>query len=181
MKQTVALMFFVCLPVAAQFHVGVKGGAALTDALDPSGDFESRFRRWTLGPMVELDLPLGLGVEFNALYRKTGYFGPTGRAEFSTPTDNDANSWEFPLLAKYKFPGVVRPYLAGGWAYRNISDVGFLGGNSNGLVFAGGIRINALMLKISPEIRYTRWNNEPATGGLNTNRNQFEILVGLTF
>jgi hypothetical protein len=131
--------------------------------------------------MIELNLPAGLGVEFNALYRKTGY--RTGTTEQTT------SSWEFPLVAKYKFgSGAVRPYLAGGFVFRNIGDIpGLLEDRSQGFVAAGGVRLSAVIVRISPEIRYTHWNNQPfgpqlfPTGGVTSNQDQFELLVGLTF
>ena len=167
-------MFLVCVPLSAQMHFGVKGGGALTDMVDVSGNFESRFRRWTVGPMIDLDLPLGLGAEFNALYRKTGYFDST---------EHSANSWEFPLLIKYRFPGIMaRPYISGGWAFRHLGDLPSLSGGSDGFVLGAGIHFNTPIMKIAPEMRFTRWDSATQiTPGIRSARNQFEVLVGLTF
>jgi hypothetical protein len=57
----------------------------------------------------------------------------------------------------------------------------------------GGVEIHLLLVRISPEIRYTRWGTQqfngifPAgvasgiAGSLTSNQNQAEFLVGFTF
>ncbi len=176
MKQTILVLFLLAAPLSAQLHFGVKGGIPFTDALSTNAPFESRFANWTLGPMIDLDLPLGLGVEFDALYRKSGLLG--------LRNEDTGSSWSFPLVAKYRFPGaVVRPYVLGGFVYRHISNVGSVfDGTGDGLVLGTGIRFNAFVFKISPELRYTRWSGPKNTfTEVRPNQNQFELLVGITF
>jgi hypothetical protein len=178
-----ALICLACAPVFAQIHAGLKAGAPLNDLTETFstggntlGNLPSH---WTVGPMIELDLPLGLGVEFDALYRRVGYH------RFSNPGEGDVKGglWDFPLLAKYKFPGhTFRPYVGLGWTYRHLSDLlNDFSSGSNGVVFAGGVRIDARILKISPEFRYTRWTDKSASDSFKTNPNQAEILIGFTF
>ena len=56
-----------------------------------------------------------------------------------------------------------------------------------GFTLGGGVELHLLLLKITPEIRYTRWGNQqfnglfPAGGSLTSNQNQAEFLVGFTF
>jgi len=176
MKQISTLLFLLAAPLSAQLHFGVKGGIPFTDAINTSAPFESRFSNWTVGPMIDLDLPFGLGVEFDALYRKSGLQGLS--------SEDTGSSWSFPLVAKYKFPGVaVRPYIAGGFVYRHISNVGSVfDGTGDGFVFGTGLRFNAFVFKISPEVRYTRWSGPKFTfDDIRPNANQFELLVGITF
>lgn len=168
------LIFALCAPLSAQLHFGVKGGGALTDMVDTSGNVESRFRRWVVGPMVDLDLPLGLATELNILYRRTGYAGPI---------EKTSGLWEFPLVIKYRFPGIgMRPYVGGGWAYRNIGDVAGLNDTSNGFILETGVNLSTPILRISPEIRYTRWDNSAQFApGVRSTKNQLEFLVGFSF
>ena len=170
---------FLCAPLSAQLiNWGVKGGVPFNDAVQAAGTFSSNFSRWTVGPVVELNLPLGLGVEANALYRSTGY------SNSITGLDYSAGTIEFPVLAKYKFPGsLARLYVDGGFVFRHITDIGLLqDADSKGLVFGVGIRYNLKLIKISPEIRYTRWDNEPFNlPNLTSARNQTEFLIGITF
>lgn len=163
-------------PLPAQLiDWGIKGGVPFNDALKAAGSFTSNFSRWTAGPVVELNLPAGLGLEFNALYRRTGY---------STSTAYNSGSIEFPVLAKYKFPGTLaRMYVDGGFVFRRIGDIPqLLHANSKGYVAGLGIRYDLKVLKISPELRYTRWDNEPfQLPSLKSARNQTEFLIGITF
>lgn len=174
MRAILVLIVFAGSPLCAQLHFGVKGGAAFNDLVDTSGNVQSRFQKWTLGPMAELDLPLGLGAEFNALYRSTGY---------TTGTDFTASSWEFPLIFKYKFPGVgIRPYVGAGWSFRNIGDIPRFAAGSQGFILSGGVRINAVLFKLSPEIRYTRWGSgSPNPLSIVSGQNQVEGMIGLFF
>jgi hypothetical protein len=178
---------------------GIKGGVPLTDAFEvaQSGNFGyvQDTKRWTLGPTIQLNLPVGFAVEFNAMYRRLNY----------NSTDIEqrgvrANSWQFPLLLKYRFgDGSVRPYIAGGGAFQHISDIRqvshVLGESDNspelnernnvGAIIAGGIQLGGGGLSISPEIRYTRWGSENFRDNvrelLHFNQNQAEFLIGITF
>jgi len=183
MKSIHWLLLFAVAPSAwGQLHFGVKGGAPLTDAIDATGNVQSAFRHYTVGPMIDLDLPAGLGVEFDALYKKTGYSTPAG-------AEHTASSWEFPLLLKYTFKGhVARPYISGGFVFRHIGDIPLLLDNgSQGFAASGGVRLNLWLFRISPELRYTWWNNDVFGGqnfsaaSLSSSRNQVEVLVGFTF
>ncbi len=166
----------LCAPLAAQLiDWGVKGGIPFNDAIQAAGSFHNNFSRWTVGPVVEINLPAGLGLEFDALYRRTGY---------STSTAYNSGSVEFPLLVKYKFPGTLaRMYVDGGFVFRRIGDIPLLqDANSKGFVFGAGFRYSLKLIKISPELRYTRWDNEPfQLPSLKSARNQTEFLIGITF
>jgi hypothetical protein len=44
------------------------------------------------------------------------------------------------------------------------------------------MQYNLRVLKISPEFRYTRWDNQPLRlTNLHSAQNQAEVLVGITF
>lgn len=170
------IALFLCAPLSAQLiNWGVKGGVPFNDAVKTAGNFQSNFSRWTLGPVVEVNLPAGLGLELDALYRRTGY---------SDSTAYHSGSIEFPLLAKYKFPGTLaRMYVDGGFVFRHIGDIPQLqDANSKGFVFGAGFRYDLKLIKISPELRYTRWGNEPLQlPSVKSARNQMEFLIGITF
>jgi len=51
-------------------------------------------------------------------------------------------------------------------------------------VMGVGLDIHALVIHLSPEIRYTRWGTEHfklPNGSFLSNQNQAEFLVGITF
>lgn len=178
------LLILAAAPLPAQLlNWGVKGGVPLNDAVKAAGTFNPEFHRWTLGPMVELNLPAGFGIEADMMYRRLGYSSTTGTGA------NNASAWSFPVLVKYKFPGTLaRMYVDTGWALRAITDVAHLDkSSSQGWILGAGIRYDLRVLKISPELRYTRWNNDifayKAANGdqLTGKQNQVEFLIGLTF
>lgn len=77
MIRILALILVASAPVLGQIHPGLKAGAPLTDVtttFSTGSDTRANLpSHWTVGPMIELDLPLGFGVEFDALYRRVGY------------------------------------------------------------------------------------------------------------
>jgi hypothetical protein len=100
--------------------------------------------------------------------------------------DQNARSWEFPLLLKYRTAeGLVRPYLEGGASFNRISDINFsalTNRTAAGFVLGAGIEFNALLVKLSPEIRYTRYSRPIFEGGpVESNQNQFVVLFGIGF
>ena len=170
----------------------------------------SATRRYTVGPMVELRLPHGFELEFDVLYSRLGFADLTKSVALIFDYANtSANSWSFPVLAKYRLPAlrVVRPYIEVGPSFRTVSGVsvsttriiefggGFASGpthsssdshlnnRSNAGVAAGlGIQVRLAFLRISPEVRYTRWKaDQQPDPCLYANQNQVEVLLGITF
>src|SRR5664280_1808555 len=94
-----ALLFLCAGILSAQpFSVGVKGGVPLTGDLD-SYWATSESRRYTVGPMVTVGLPLSIRLEFDALYRRVGF--RTASQDFGAYSERDrGNSWEFPILVR---------------------------------------------------------------------------------
>lgn len=179
-------------PLTAQvINWGIKGGIPLNDAVQAAGAFRPVQNRWTLGPIVEINLPAGLGLEAEALYRRVGYETTVTVPGVAQPVNSvfNSNAWTFPVLAKYKFPGdLARLYVSGGFVFRTLTDVPNLwDSSSKGWVLGAGIRYNTKLIKISPELRYTRWGTDhfqvnAAHGNtLNSTLNQVELLVGITF
>jgi opacity protein-like surface antigen len=194
---------------------GVKGGVPATDFFDtvnrlnaPASLFHSGTNRYIVGPTVELRLPFGLGVEVDALYRHFNYNSSTFGVDVLRDSRTTGNAWEFPLLAKYRFPTkIVRPYIDAGVAWDTLSGLTqtirqtLISGpitstvttsnpdelhktTTRGFVTGVGLDVHALFIHISPEIRYTRWGARhflSPNGGLSSNQNQAEFLLGLTF
>ncbi|MGA2184215.1 MAG: hypothetical protein ABSH47_14425 [Bryobacteraceae bacterium] len=200
-------IFFLsaCACYGQSLLLGVKGGVRITD--DITGNATSESKRYVAGPMIELQLPLGLGVEVDALYRREGFFASSNYVEPSSERER-ANSWEFPILLKYRlaFP-VVKPYIAAGYAPRMISGgIDFNGrtcntvtgactsysdhtgtnwNTSHGLVVGGGVQMGIHSLRLSPEVRYTRWGNAAinvlAHESFQSTQNQIDVLLGIAW
>ncbi|MGO9258419.1 MAG: outer membrane protein [Bryobacteraceae bacterium] len=213
MRSLLLLLAAVSGAVAQPFTAGVKLGVPLTDFLTAaeSGDtsYSTITNRYIVGLEGELRLPFGLGIELDVLYRHVNYSSttiPTTPVNPLTTASTTSNDWEFPLVAKYKFKApVVRPYVEAGVAWDTLqgltqtvkSTVAGIAGSSSstsnpaelansstrGFVLGGGVDIHALLIHITPEIRYTRWGARQffAPGLLSSNQNQAEFLVGVTF
>ena len=81
-------------------------------------------KRYTVGPMIEIGLPFLFAFEADALYRRTGYNAIAGGLGTDSTTRLRANTWDFPLLAKYYLKpriGPVRLYATGGYVVRYLS------------------------------------------------------------
>jgi opacity protein-like surface antigen len=196
---------------AQLFSYGVRAGMPLNNFLDAAKSqqfaFNSTTNRYIVGPTAELHLPFGLGVEFDILYRRFDYNGSGTLAGVVTSNSATGNAWEFPLLAKYRFPTkMVHPYVDAGVAWDTLSGLkqaitksvvqNFItttttstpaelnATTTRGFVMGAGLSVKVLVIHVSPEIRFTRWGAQhfiDANGLLHSNVNQGEFLVGITF
>lgn len=194
------------LCIAQSVTIGIKGGIRATG--DVTGDATSESKRYIVGPMIEAGLPLGFSVEFDALYHRHGYRTAFANFAGSTFSRERANSWEFPILLKYRLPfPLVKPYVAGGYAPRtihgSIDTAGFTvnlqngqatfgsgsmktgWGASGGPVAAIGVQLNLGPVRLSPEFRYTHWNGAtigvvgPQGYAFQSAQNQVDLLLGI--
>jgi opacity protein-like surface antigen len=200
--KSLSLMFLTAgLSYCQPFSFGAKFGVPLTDFFNTvqssNFTFNATTDRYIVGPTAELHLPLGLGIEVDALYRHMSYNG-SGLVGSITGSSVNSGDWEFPLLLKYRFPmKIVRPYVDGGVAWdklfgltqsvkESIANQSPTVVNQNttaGVVLGAGLDIH-LKVHIMPEIRYTRWGSAQfvdPTGLLSSTKNQAEFLLGITF
>lgn len=194
-------------PAQIPISIGVKGGVALTDGFENNTlsvatgvstvtvHNYSSSKDYLVGPFIELRLPFGLGVEADGLYRSIHLSSvsessiPAGSnlTQYTGfPSNENSHAWEIPILAKYRFKlPVARPYIDAGPSFRVTNS--FPNTLSNhGIAAGAGVDIKALLLHISPEIRYTHWGADAApapgnTGLPRSNVNQVELLVGISF
>jgi opacity protein-like surface antigen len=206
--KSILIFLFGCTIAAAQpISLQLKAGVPMTSVLDTVSAARTTVNHLTnpyiLGAGVELRLPAGFGVEFDALYRRFSY--DANIFETVTNLNTSANNWQFPLLIKKRFSGgLVRPFLGAGANFNKITGVSqtvqtvaqritlsdpdeLTHDSATGFLVAGGLEINALFLKITPEVRYTRWGRDNFTGvigpggTISSNRNQAEFLLGIGF
>jgi opacity protein-like surface antigen len=204
-----ALTVPALLSAGERVSFGVKGGVPITDAFDAvrgtSAAYFTDTKRYLVGPTFELHLPARFSIEVDALYKRVGYQYEANGPQVYAKTV--ANSWEFPLLGKFEIlPGPVRPFVDAGVTIRNLSGikqirqtisgatfnqveidnaVEFNKRNDVGFAFGFGLAFKLGAVRISPELRYTRWGGEnlrdPVDALLRTNRNQGDFMLGLTF
>lgn len=195
------------VPFTQYFETGASGGR------NGSAVYSAATRRYTFGASAELRLNRAFGFEVDALYHRMGYVGivnftsSASGAIDDTAIDVKGNSWDFPVMAKYRFGRVVRPFVAGGGVLRYVGPVRGQGqqtigslatGTSTttpidttdpselrkrfypGFAVGGGVEFGVGRLRLLPEFRYTRWTaNISGPGGLlRFSPDQAEFLVG---
>ena len=126
------ILLLPCAGMAQTVSLGVMGGIPVTEAFEPANlqlplplggqtTYTSRAKQYTVGPAVEVSLPLGLALEVDALYKRLDYNFST---RLSTPSSgtraeedhNIVSRWDLPLLLKYKARRLLSlaPYFSGG-------------------------------------------------------------------
>jgi hypothetical protein len=214
-RSAILVMLFAVPGLSQRIEVGARVGTPVTRAFDTGSEFHIDFgegatsatRRYTVGPMIGVRLPHRLSLELDALYKPLGFdqqlksFGLV-----STHIRTTADSWEFPVLAKFRLlpSPALSPYVAGGVSFRHISRVSTFteqtfnlntpvrsaGSNSEilaarsgrGGVVGVGVELHLAFLHFSPEFRFTHWggdrNPDPL---LHSHQNQAEVLLGIAF
>lgn len=184
-------LLFISIGAFAQlpFGLGVKAGVPLTDGvtktqLSPNVYTAPDSRNYIVGPMVELRLPFHLAIEADALYRPVNVTTFVNTGSTVITTGSDYSTWEFPVLAKYRFPShIVKPYIEAGPSFRstarNIDQI-----SSNGVTVGAGVEVQALLLRVAPEFRYTHWGEDSHSAAqqlYSSKQDQVEFLVGFSF
>jgi hypothetical protein len=147
--------------------------------------------------MVEFGLPWHLSVEIDGLYRPLNFtsasVNPDGSLNSVAP--NTVVTWEFPVLAKYRFSlHVVKPFVEAGPSFRTSGNLNGASPSNHGFTIGAGVEGRLRKLRIAPTLRYTRWATDdlqcfvvPRSGCSSdvqqplTLRNQAEFLVGFSF
>ncbi len=171
---------------------GIKAGLPLTDVLKPGAITQGKvdMTRLAIGPVFEVRFPFGFGIEVGALYKRFNQTGTTGPRNL-TVIDQSGRSWEYPVLGKFRLPGVlVRPYVEGGFSYNRLTDIvkPFQTAITNprdlvaavsrpGFVMGGGIEIGSKKLRLQPGLRWSRYNMTTLIPSVNS----IDFLVGLMF
>jgi hypothetical protein len=162
---------------------GLKVGIPFTDAVNTIQNLvlppPVSVSGYELGVYGEVRLPAKFSIEVDALHRGYTFNLQTGSMS--------ASSWEFPILLKYHLlKGPIKPYVEGGISFSHISSVENLlvspNNNANfGIALGAGVDIHALVLHISPEIRFTADALKTFDGIISSNRNQVAFLIGVGF
>ena len=200
MRSLFVLVCVILAPVADAQHLfsfGVKGGFPLTDPLsddtfnsvDVVTHVFSASKNYVIGPMVELNLPFGLAVEADALYRPLNLTTETQivSSSLASRLSVDVNSMEFPILLKAHFlhTPIVKPYVEAGPIFRYVlSKVQYV--SNTGFALGAGVDFKLPLVRIGPELRYSHWGSDSASPAVNvslppSNKNQVEFLIGLSF
>lgn len=199
----VTLGLKIGIPVTDMFSAGNTTQFGNNQTV-PGSAFSSAVPRYEFGVSAEFHLPKHLRFEIDGLVKRGGFDSalPYAGGGFAyRPTT--FNWWEVPGLFKYNVAmGHFRPFIDFGASLRHISTIdqttyaaGLFDGtsmtdnsialhnrNSVGGVAGFGITFKKGPFELTPEARYTRWANEAfEVGGLHTNLDQGDVLLGISF
>ncbi len=163
-----------------------------TETIDMTGPtsvayiVDSGGRNPILGLKVEYGLPHAWGLEVDALHREVR---PTSSVVFTAPgippmvtgpRTQTVSTWEFPVLAKYRFSvGKAALFLEAGPSFRNASNQTYF--THTGVAAGAGLEFRAGGLRIAPTVRYTRWHRAADYAPGHVGKpvlDQVEFLVG---
>jgi hypothetical protein len=200
------------IPALAQpLEIGIRGGFRPTSqlAVPLQGFADSESRPYLVGPMAQLNLPRGFAVEVDALYSPFGY--STSYRDFfgdSYTSRDRANSWQFPVLVKYRFQlAGMHPYVLLGWdpehatgatktsalLVSNPYDINYTltyqqysaadqYGTNHGAVGGVGMEFGWRHVRVIPEARYVRWKDSMYPYyGVRGPRNEVQLMVGVAW
>jgi hypothetical protein len=194
--RNLAVLFLITIGAASaqSLSVGVIGGAPFTDVVKTEFTPQNvastaKSVNYTVGGSVQVNLPLGLRLEADALYRP--YSLSIGGHQFGE--DISAQQWRFPVLAQYRFGGpFIKPFLEGGLSFEHLSGISstvksaitsgpgqLLHTSDAGVVLGGGVDVKIPLIRISGELRYTR--QTVSNFAEFSNLNQAEVLIGVHF
>ncbi len=195
-RVTFLAALFSSLSFGQSVSFGVKSGVPLTDAfssetsmgVDTRTHAFSASRNYVVGPAFELGLPLGFSVEADALYRPLNLAVDYSTIPLGTVhTSSNIASWEFPILAKYRFlhtVALLSPYIEAGPVFRAVGSAASSLSN-RGVTLGGGVDIKIWRLRVMPELRYSHWGQDaagtPYIVAYPSNQNQAEFLIGIGF
>jgi hypothetical protein len=208
MRRALLIAAFVGPVWCQSVSVGVLGGLQATGAFQSLGRSAVNGSGWRQvgGPALAVGLSHGVGIEFDALYRKQKWQMHYSYV-VSSNTDETDDVWEFPLLGTFRIPSAQRVYLQAGWVPRTMHASGTVTGTdldsstgrlvpssgqfsqaypiTHGFVIGGGFEITLGRLRFLPQARYTRWNSpaidESLMGGAyaTSSQNQLDVFIGI--
>ena len=140
---------------------------------------------FTVGGSFQLNLPLRLRLELDALYR------PASFRVSDLAGDTSATEWRFPFLMQYRLNTAfktLQPFVGVGASFQHLylignapaSGPGSVATNSPaGLLLDGGVDLKLRLFRLSGELRFTRQFNDSIQDV--SELNQAEVLIGAHF
>ena len=201
MRLTLTLLGLTILGLAQHLTIGAEGGLRLTGDVPTYGTSNSK--PYLVGPKIEVGLPLHFALEADVLYSRLGNTSYIPLIANESKIRTIANSWAFPVLAKYRLPvNHAHPFLSLGLGLRRDSgrintihygyypsDVTFSSvswqAHDHASMLGGGIEIGLWKIRITPELRYLRWKvpSSPSPNDssyyLTVPQNEGQLLLGI--
>ena len=197
MRTVLILGAFCAVSASAQsISFGALGGAPFTDVVSSVNQnnvsFLPKSTNFIIGPSFQVNLPLSLRVEVDALYRPYSFSIANTVLTGSVTNTISAMQWSFPFLLQYRFNTPrVKPFVEAGVSFDHLANIssaaknitsgpGTLLRQSNAsVVLGGGIDVKIPFVRLSGELRYIH-QGSPDFQAL-SNLNQAEVLIGVHF
>jgi hypothetical protein len=132
-----------------------------------------------VGPTLEIALAKHFSVEADALHKPLRYVATTipGDAPPTKPyTITARNSWQFPVLAKYRLRfGNVNPFIEAGPSFR--VQAHYL--SNHGATAGAGVEMHWRALHVAPRLRFTHWGPSGPYESYFA-RNEAVLLIGMS-
>ena len=177
-----ALLVLTAGFAAAQvFSFGVEAGVPLNPLLSGSSlDYQVKTHSYTVGPYVQVRLPLRFSFEADLLYKRLEYtYGGTNSVAISR--------WELPLLFGYRFTARRwQPFVHLGGSLNRVVHVAGMNiaelrhQATQGLAAGAGVERRVGPLRLAPEVRITHWRDHNLgvhDAPLRSSLTQAEVLV----
>jgi len=193
-----AALFLTSDAFAQRLSLGFVGGTNLTHDFStayqtPPGApvtsvLFSDSRSLILGLTMEVDLTKELSIEIDALHRNLrlegGYITASGQRVSGGDDLGEIGTWEFPFFLKYKIPvSKIRPFIEAGPSFRVRKNPNSTKPSASGFAAGIGAELRVGRFRLAPELRYTRWADEPPfpQAVANTKSDQVELLTAISY
>jgi len=180
--QNLSIGAVVGMGLTDDFHTDVRFFQGI-----PASKSFSQSKSPVIGLVVEFQPRKNLAVEVNGLYRPLHLTDenlisiPEERVREGQESTVTVLTWEFPILAKYKLPvAAVKTFVEVGPSFRATGNLNGNDPSHYGITGGLGAEAHLRKLKISPTVRYTRWEAD-RWKCCGTIPNQVELIVGFAF
>jgi hypothetical protein len=194
MAKSDPVLLAACLFALVPAALGQSVSAGIIGGVNVTQDFQnmqegnnltySTPKRWIAGGLIEVGLTRHLSFEIDGLYHELeftkAFVEPNGTLNSISPAA--VVTWEFPLLAKYRFTlAAVHPFVEAGPAFRTSGNLNGSFPSHYGFTAGAGVEVRMWKLRIAPALRYSRWANDSFPPiAPSTAPNQVAILVSLS-
>jgi hypothetical protein len=176
-------------PLGGRVSLGILAGWELSNDISPHTatapeanaiEDVTGVKGGVCGPVLEVHLSHHLSVELDGIYRPLEEHVntlPGNATVYSSVTFKRSATWEFPVLAKYRFRfGKVNPFAEAGPSFR----LPVVGLSDDGATAGIGVEMHWRALHIAPALRFTRWAAGTSPSSNEFTRNEAALLLALS-
>lgn len=175
---------------AQNLSFGIAAGGAPTDGFEtinvPGVTYYSPSADYLAGATLEYRLPRSLSIEVDGIFRELHLAHSEGTRigkQIGVQTSHQVVvTWEFPVLAKYRFHGDrLAPFIEAGPEFRTAGNLNEANPSHAGFAAGAGVETHWLGLDLAPTLRYTRWTRDanPYSPAL-SKPDQLEVFLGIS-